>query len=244
MPAAHPGPEPRPSHATGASGPKEYVPRLIAWEVTRFCLLHCKHCRGAAQQAAYAGELSTDECRKVLDNVASFARPIIILTGGEPMSRPDIYEIASYAHGLGLRVVMAPCGVLLNDETVARIVRSGISAVSISIDGASAESHDAFRGVKGAFDACMRGIEAVKRAGLRFQINTTVSRHNVAELPAILDLATRLGAATFNPFLLVPTGRGRGSRRRGCGIRSGRSGRGRRPCPGRGGRLPRFPTPS
>jgi heme b synthase len=177
--------------------------------VTRFCLLHCKHCRGAAQQAAYAGELSTDECREVLDNVASFARPIIILTGGEPMSRPDIYEIASYAHGLGLRVVMAPCGVLLNDETVARIVGSGISAVSISIDGATAASHDAFRGAKGAFDACMRGIEAVKRAGLRFQINTTVSRHNVAELPAILDLAVRLGAATFNPFLLVPTGRGR-----------------------------------
>ena len=188
---------------------KSNTPRLIAWEVTRFCLLSCKHCRGAARSSAYEGELSTDECYRLLDNIASFARPIIILTGGEPMLRPDVYEIASYAHRLELPVVMAPCGVLLSDETTARILECGIHRISVSLDGASAATHDAFRGVSGAFEGCLKGLEAARRAGLDFQINTTVSRHNVAELPAILELTARLGASVFNPFLLVPTGRGK-----------------------------------
>ncbi len=191
----------------GPSEQKVYTPRLIAWEVTRFCLLACKHCRAEARPTAYAGELASQECFKLLDNIASFAKPIIILTGGEPMLRPDIYDIAAYGCRLGLPVVMAPCGVLINDETAARIVQSGIRRISISLDGATAESHDSFRGVIGAFDACLRGIQVAKRAGLEFQINTTVGRYNVAELPAIRDLAVDLGASLFNPFLLVPTGR-------------------------------------
>ena len=197
---SHPG-----SH--GADG--RHLPRLIAWEVTRSCMLACKHCRAAAQTTPYEGELSTQECFKLLDNIASFAKPIIILTGGEPMLRDDIYDIAAYAHKLELPVVMAPCGVLIDDETAAKIVQSGIRRISISLDGATAESHDAFRGVPGAFEASVRGIEAAKRAGLDFQINTTVSRHNLAELEAIRDLAVSLGARVFNPFLLVPTGRGK-----------------------------------
>jgi len=188
---------------------RAYTPRLIAWEVTRFCLLACKHCRAAARAAAYAGELSTEECFKLLENIASFSRPLIILTGGEPMLRSDVYEIAARGCELGLPVVMAPCGVLVNDESAAKIVHSGIRRISISLDGASAESHDSFRGVNGAFEACLRGIEAAKHAGLEFQINAVVSQHNVAELPAILDLAVELGASVFNPFSLVPTGRGR-----------------------------------
>ena len=197
---SHPGPH-------GADG--RHLPRLIAWEVTRSCMLACKHCRAAARATPYEGELSTEECFRLLDNVAAFARPIIILTGGEPMLRPDIYDIASYAHGLDLPVVMAPCGVLIDDETAAKIVQSGIRRISISLDGATAESHDAFRGVPGAFEASVRGLEAAKRAGLEFQINTTVTRHNLAALEAIRDLAVSLGARVFNPFLLVPTGRGK-----------------------------------
>ncbi|MDK1031226.1 MAG: radical SAM protein [Planctomycetia bacterium] len=188
---------------------KQFLPRLIAWEVTRQCNLACKHCRAAARSEPYSGELSTEECFRLLDNIASFAKPIIILTGGEPMLRPDIYQIAAYAHNLGLRVVMAPCGALINDETAARIAASGISNISISIDGATAESHDAFRGISGAFDSALGGIEAAKRAGIDFQINTTVTRHNLEELPDILALAVRMGAKVFNPFLLVPTGRGK-----------------------------------
>ena len=187
----------------------EHLPRLIAWEVTRFCLLSCKHCRAAAKAMPYSGELSTEECFKLLDNIASFAKPIIILTGGEPMMRPDIYDIAAYGHGLGLPMVMAPCGILIDDETAAKIVQSGIKRISISLDGATAESHDAFRQVEGAFEGSLAGLEAAKRAGLEFQINTTVSKHNLSELPAIRELAIKLGARVFNPFFLVPTGRGK-----------------------------------
>ena len=194
-------------HAGG--GGKQYLPRLIAWEVTRSCPLACKHCRAAARPTPYAGEFSTEECFKVLDNIASFARPIIILTGGEPMLRPDIYEIASHADSLGLPVVMAPCGALVDDESAAKILASGIRRISISLDGATAESHDAFRGIDGAFDSAIRGIEAAKRAGLEFQINTTITQHNLAQVEAILELAVELGACAFNPFLLVPTGRGK-----------------------------------
>lgn len=186
-----------------------YLPRLIAWEVTRSCPLACKHCRAAAQPTPYAGEFTTDEGRRLLDNIASFARPTMILTGGEPMLRTDIYDLAAHARGLGLPVVMAPCGMFVNDESVARMIQAGISCISISIDGATPETHDAFRGVPGAYDSAIRAVEAARRDGLKFQINTTITQHNLAELRAILDLSVRLGAAAFNPFLLVPTGRGK-----------------------------------
>ena len=186
-----------------------HTPRLIAWEVTRSCMLACKHCRAAARPEPYEGELSTEDSFKLLDNIAAFSRPIIILTGGEPMLRPDIYDIAEYAHRLGLPVVMAPCGLLIDDAAAKKIVKSGIRRISISLDGATAESHDGFRGVPGAFYSAIRGIEAAKRARLDFQINTTISRHNLADLEAIRDLAIELGASVFNPFLLVPTGRGK-----------------------------------
>jgi heme b synthase len=195
-------------HPASTSGPGG-LPQLIAWEVTRCCILSCKHCRAAARPTPYANEFTTAECFRLLDNIASFAKPIIILTGGEPMLRPDIYEIAAYATRIGLPVVMAPCGVLLDEQAAGKIVQSGIRAISISLDGATAASHDAFRGVSGAFDSALRGIEAAKKAGLSFQINTTVTQHNLAELPQILELSLRLGAKTFNPFLLVPTGRGK-----------------------------------
>ncbi|MHC4295006.1 MAG: siroheme decarboxylase subunit beta [Planctomycetota bacterium] len=196
------------NHPADPSSAKQHVPRLIAWEVTRSCMLACRHCRASAQPKPYPDELSTDECFRLLDNIASSAKPIIILTAGEPMLRRDIYEIATRASQLDLRVVMAPCGALIDDESAARIVQSGIRHISISLDGATAESHDEFRGVPGAFAAALRGVEAAKRAGLGFQINTTVTKHNLNELPAILELAVKLGASVFNPFLLVPTGRG------------------------------------
>ncbi|MCX5654581.1 MAG: radical SAM protein [Planctomycetota bacterium] len=197
------------TETTKHPAPQPYLPRLIAWEVTRSCPLACKHCRAAARLEPYPGELSTDQCLRVLYNIASFAKPTMILTGGEPMLRTDIYDIAAHARRLGLPVVMAPCGKFVDDEAVARMKKAGIHCISISIDGATAASHDAFRGIKGAFDFAIRASEAAKRGGLDFQINTTITQHNLAELPAILDLAVRLGATVFNPFLLVPTGRGK-----------------------------------
>lgn len=185
------------------------IPRVLAWEVTRSCNLSCKHCRAAAEKGPYSGELSTAECKKLLDNIASFAKPIIILTGGEPMLRDDIYEIASYGTSLGLRMVMAPCGALLTKESCQRLIDAGIKRISLSIDGKNAQSHDSFRGVSGSFQDVMNGIKAAKSVGLEFQINTTVTKLNIEELPEIFSIAEELGAASFHPFLLVPTGRGK-----------------------------------
>ncbi|MCP4375222.1 MAG: radical SAM protein [bacterium] len=188
---------------------KKHLPHLIAWEVTRSCMLACKHCRAAARPEPYSGELSTEECFALLDNIASFSKPIIILTGGEPMLREDIYEIAAHATSLGLPVVMAPCGMLVDEASVEEMIDAGVRGISISLDGATAESHDDFRGVPGAFDGAMKGIEAARRGGLDFQINTTVTRHNIGELAEIMQLTKDIGATLFNPFLLVPTGRGK-----------------------------------
>lgn len=184
-------------------------PQIIAWEVTRQCNLNCKHCRAAARNIKYENEFTTEQCFRILENIAGFAKPIIILTGGEPMLREDIYEIARHGHELGLRMVMAPCGALMDDEAVQKMLDSGIQCISISIDGATAQSHDQFRCVTGAFDTALNAIVAAKRNHLPFQINTTITRHNIDELPDIMKLAEELGAITFNPFLLVPTGRGK-----------------------------------
>ncbi len=183
--------------------------RMIAWEVTRNCNLDCIHCRAAAGRGPYENELSTEECFRLLDDIASFSHPVIILTGGEPLLRPDIFEIAQYAADRGLRTVMAVNGTLLTEEIARKILDVGIKRISISIDGADALSHDSFRGVKGAFRKSLSGIEFAKRVGLEFQLNTTVTRKNLSELPDILNLSTELGAAAHHIFLLVPTGRGK-----------------------------------
>ncbi|MAG13340.1 MAG: radical SAM/SPASM domain-containing protein [Spirochaetales bacterium] len=188
---------------------KTYIPRLVAWEVTKRCQLACRHCRASAADKDFSGELSTDECFRLLDSIASFAKPIIILTGGEPMAREDIYEIARYGTDIGLRMVMAPCGTLMDSDSTKRILDSGIMRISLSIDGADRETHDSFRQVDGAFDAVTKATELANKAGLEFQINTTVSRLNVHQLGDILNLAIDLGAVGFHPFLLVPTGRGK-----------------------------------
>ncbi len=184
--------------------------RLIAWEVTRSCNLACRHCRAEAHPEPYTGELSTAEAKTLIDTFPEVGSPIIIFTGGEPMLRPDVYELIAYAAGRGLRCVMAPNGTLITPENAARLRACGIQRCSISIDGCNAETHDAFRGVPGAFAAAMRGIEYLKQNGLEFQINTTVTRNNLHDFKKIFDLCARLGAAAWHIFLLVPMGRAAG----------------------------------
>jgi len=183
--------------------------RMVAWEVTRRCNLSCVHCRASALRGPYPGELDTGRCLRLLDEIAAFSRPIIILTGGEPLLREDIFEIADYGNRKGLRMVLATNGTLLSEETVGEMLRSGIRRVSVSIDGQDRESHDVFRGVPGAFDEAIRGIDMLKKGGMEFQINTTITQKNLDQIEAILELAVALGAAAHHIFLLVPTGRGR-----------------------------------
>jgi heme b synthase len=186
-----------------------YLPRLIAFEVTRTCDLKCRHCRASAEGAVYDNELTLPEITAILENVAVFAKPIIILTGGDPLKRPDIDDIIRTGTALGLRMVMSPCGKKFTARRAAELRGAGLQRISISLDGANAATHDAFRGVAGAFDDALAALQAAKDAGLSFQINTTVSRVNLHELDALCDLAEELGAEAFSPFLLVPTGRGR-----------------------------------
>jgi heme b synthase len=182
-------------------------PRLVAWEVTRNCNLNCVHCRAAASRGPYADELSTEKCLEILDQIRVVGQPIVILTGGEPLLREDIFELATYGTDLGLRMVMASNGTLITSKIAKRVKFSGVQRVSISLDGPDASSHDRFRQVQGAFEGSILGIEELKKEGIEFQINTTITRHNVNQAQAMLDLAVKLGAAAHHIFLLVPTGR-------------------------------------
>lgn len=184
--------------------------KLVAIEVTRRCVLKCRHCRGDSRNEDYSGELSGSEMKSLLDNIASFSRPIIIITGGEPLTRSDVFDIASYSVSLGMRTVLATCGHALDDATVQRLIASGISRISVSIDGATAASHDSFRGVPGAFDKAVAGLKTARKHGLEFQINSTLTTLNIGDLEALHNLAVDLGAVGFHPFLLVPMGRGTG----------------------------------
>ncbi|MCU0856872.1 MAG: radical SAM protein [Pontiellaceae bacterium] len=188
--------------------PTRNSPRIIAWEITRRCGLKCRHCRGAARDCDYDGEFSTDECFKTVEALAAFSKPMIILTGGEPLMRADIFDVARYATERGCRVVLATCGHLLTAGIAQRLKASGVMAVSVSLDAATAEAHNAFRGVEAAYEKTLAGIDLLKQAGLPFQINTTVSKLNVDELPQILEKAVELGASTMDFFFFVPTGRG------------------------------------
>jgi len=174
------------------SGKKQL--RLVAWEITRSCNLDCVHCRAAAERGPYPGELSTARCLELLEEIHQVGKPIVILTGGEPLLREDVFELARYGTQLGLRMVMATNGTLLNTPVTEKMKASGIKRVSISLDGPRAEEHDAFRKVPGAFDAAIAGIELLKEQGIEFQINTTITRHNAHLAEEILKLAVDLGA--------------------------------------------------
>lgn len=205
----HPHAPSQPHGSPDAGRPEPNTLRLVAWEVTRSCNLACVHCRAAALDRPYDHELTTAEAFDLLDNIVSFASPIIILTGGEPLLRPDIFEIAAYGSRKGLRMTMAPNGTLITENKARKMVDSGIQRISVSLDGATAASHDAFRGVPGAYDGALRGIGLARRVALDFQINTTITRQNLSELPDIQNLAVSLGAVAHHVFLLVPTGRGK-----------------------------------
>ncbi|HBF42916.1 MAG TPA: heme b synthase [Desulfobacteraceae bacterium] len=183
--------------------------RLVAWEVTRKCNLNCVHCRAGSDRGPYPGELDTTKCLEILEQIRLVGRPIVILTGGEPVLRDGIFELAERGTQLGLRMVLATNGTLLTPAIVEKMKASGIKRVSISIDGADEQQHDRFRKVPGAFNKAMKGIQLLKDAGLEFQINTTVTRHNVHDIKKILDMTVRLGAVAQHIFLLVPTGRAR-----------------------------------
>ena len=197
------------------SSPKQtdlVTPRLhlVAWELTRSCNLFCAHCRGSATPDSYPDKLTTEECFRLVDQILEVGRPIIILTGGEPLARPDVMEIARYAVNKGLRVVMGTNGTLITEEIASKLKAVPVSRLGISLDFPVAELQDNFRGQAGAFVAMMKGIANARRAGIEIQINSTITRLNVDYLDDLLTIALDVGAVAFHPFMLVPTGRGKG----------------------------------
>lgn len=186
-------------------------PLLVFWEVTRACQLACHHCRASATPGALPGELDHDEGRRLIEQVAEFGRPhpILVLTGGDCLLRPDVFDLAGYARELGLPVAMSPSVTpMLTSDAIARMVEVGVSAVSISLDGAVAATHDGVRGIPGHFDRTLPAIRALVAAGLKVQINTTVMARNVDELADIAAIVHDTGADIWEVFFLVHVGRG------------------------------------
>lgn len=185
------------------------APFLVIWEVTRACDLACVHCRASADPNRHPLELTTEEGFRLLDTIREFGDPIMIFTGGDPLKRPDLFELIEHSVAAGLRTTVSPSPTpLLTPEAIARFKQSGVARISVSVDGWDAASHDDFRQVQGSFDRAMLALEEAQRIGLSTQINTTVSRHNWEHLDEIADIVDRVGSDMWDVFFLVPTGRG------------------------------------
>ncbi len=187
-------------------------PMLVFWETTRACLLACRHCRASATTSSPAGELTTADGYRLIDQVAGFGRPypILVLTGGDCLLRSDLFELAAYAVSRGVPVCLSPpVTPLLNAEMISQIAASGVKAVSVSLDDACASTHDGVRGIPGHFTATVAAIRALTVVGLRVQVSTTVMTGNADELADIAALVAATGAHIWEVFFLVEVGRGR-----------------------------------
>lgn len=186
-------------------------PFIVIWEVTRACDLVCQHCRADAVHDRHPYELSTDEGRRLLDDIARFGppHPLVVFTGGDPFMRDDLVELVAYGAGRGLSIALSPSVTPRVDrDALATMKAAGAKAVSLSLDGPDAASHDGFRGVAGVFEATLTAARDVRSLGFRLQVNTTVTRSTVAHLPEVLHQVLGLDAFLWSVFFLVTTGRG------------------------------------
>ncbi len=186
-------------------------PFMVIWEVTQACDLVCRHCRASAQPDSHPLALTTDEGRQLLNQIAEFGKPspITVFTGGDPFKRKDLFELVNCASQIGLVAAVSPSATpLLNEVNLREVKQAGAKAISLSLDGSSPDSHDRFRGVEGSFRWTLDGWKAAQELGLKVQVNTTVTRHNLNDLARIFALVQSLGVMTWSVFFLVPTGRG------------------------------------
>jgi AdoMet-dependent heme synthase len=182
--------------------------RLLFWETTKACNLRCQHCRAVPEAERSLVELNTEESFRLIDQIAEVARPVLILSGGEPLYRSDIFDIGAYGCSKGFRMALATNGTMIDRPLAQRIQATGFSRVAISLDGAVPATHDAFRGIAGSHAKAIEGLRFLREAGVSIQINSTIAKHNVTELPALLALAQALGADALHIFMLVPVGCG------------------------------------
>lgn len=187
----------------------EFDVKWIAWEITRRCNLNCVHCRSSSQmEVTDHPDFSFEEAQRVLDNISSYAKPVVVLSGGEPLLRKDVFDIAAYGTQKDLRMCLATNGTLVTDEICQKIKESGIRIVSLSLDGASSEVHDDFRNQEGAFAGTINAAKLFRKHNIEFLINSSFTKRNQDEVPKIYKLAKELGATAWYMFMIVPTGRG------------------------------------
>jgi radical SAM protein with 4Fe4S-binding SPASM domain len=184
---------------------------VLFWEITKACALSCRHCRAEAQPKRHPLELTTQECFRTVDEIARFSpKPILVISGGDPLMRRDLFDVAGYAVSRGLRTSLSPSvTALVKPRNLARAHQAGVEHISFSLDGATPEVHDSFRGVDGSFQQTLRAIGAAQEAGLTVQVNTTVGRWNETQLEEMAGIVGRSGAVQWDLFFLVPTGRAR-----------------------------------
>jgi heme b synthase len=190
--------------------PKEekFIPKWIAWESTQRCNLNCVHCRCSSDMSAAEGDFNTEEAFKLIDDICEVSKPVMVLSGGEPLLRPDIFEIARYGTDKGLRMCMATNGTLVTDDVCEKMKAADIKMVSLSLDGSTAEIHDNFRNSPGAFAGVISAAEILKRNGIPFLINSSFTKRNQTDIAATFRVAKGLGATAWYLFMIVPTGRG------------------------------------
>jgi radical SAM protein len=184
-------------------------PFIVIWETTQACDLACVHCRACAQPFRSAHELTTDEAKRMIDEIAAMQAPLFVMTGGDPLKRPDIYGLVEHAAKRGVRPSLTPSATpLLTRDAVAKLKESGLARLAISLDGPTAEIHDNFRRVPGSFQWTLDAVQYAHGVGLPVQINTTITRHNLQYLDDMIALMEKLGIVLWSVFFLVPTGRG------------------------------------
>jgi radical SAM protein len=186
----------------------DQAPMLVIWEVTQACDLACVHCRASAQPERNPAELSTEQGYRLLDEIRSFGEPLMVFTGGDPLKRPDLYELIRYSVKIGLRTNVTPSATpLLTAEAIEGFQAAGIARMAISLDGPDAAMHDEFRGIPGTFDRAMFALRHARDIGLDTQLQTTVSRRNMARLAEVAEIAKEVRTRMWSLFFLIVTGR-------------------------------------
>jgi AdoMet-dependent heme synthase len=183
-------------------------PMLVIWEVTQACDLACVHCRASAQSERNPRELTTEQGYRLLDEIRSFGEPLMVFTGGDPLKRPDLYELIRYSVKIGLRTNVTPSATpLLTAEAIEGFQAAGIARMAISLDGPDAATHDEFRGIPGTFDRAMFALRHARDIGLDTQLQTTVTRRNMGRLAEVAEIAKEVRTKMWSLFFLIVTGR-------------------------------------
>lgn len=196
------------AYSPQAENKERFVPLVMSWNVTRECNMNCSHCYINATDKKLIGELNTEEGKQLIDQICEVSHPLLILSGGEPLLRPDIYELIEYGTSKGLKMGLGSNGSLIDNKVAKKLKQAGIATVSISLDSHIPAQHDEFRGVEGAWQKAVDACKALRKNGVLVQVNTTLTQDNYNQIDDIMSLAESIGVENFHLFFLVPTGRG------------------------------------